>query len=76
MTTQQKPALRYLPGDGTEVMVEVAFLSDYPRGTNGRCAFCNGDPCAETSLAGTLIHDFYERNPKAETCPMCDGKPS
>lgn len=67
----------FLPGDGTEVEVEVAYLASFPCNQEGECAFCLGDPCAEEGKdKDTLIAAFWRRNPKAETCPMCDGRPS
>lgn len=69
--------VNYLPGDGTEIPVDVEYLADFPRGTGGTCAFCHGDPCAERSAADTLIAQYFERNRSwAETCPMCDGRPT
>jgi hypothetical protein len=73
MTTMVK----FFPGDGTEQMVEVLHLAgSFARGPDGACAFCHGDPCNESPVEGSLIAEFYGRNPHAETCPMCDGRPS
>jgi len=66
----------YYPGDGTEVQLPVAYIADFPRGENGACAFCGGDPCAERTDAVLRIRDYYQRNPGATTCPMCDGRPT
>jgi hypothetical protein len=68
--------LEFLPGDGTRVVVEVAYLSDFPRDVRGLCAFCHADPCAEGPDKTTEIALYFARNPRAETCPMCDGRPS
>ncbi len=62
-----------------EYNVKVAYHAQFPRNTKGLCAFCNGDPCNEQNSPGRgseHIRLFYERNPKAETCPVCDGQPS
>lgn len=66
----------FLPGDGTRVEVEVAYLADFPCNTRGFCAFCNADPCAEGNDETTLIAQYFARNPRAQACPMCDGRPS
>ena len=64
-------------GEFEEVQLEVAYLADYPRGADGHCAFCHGDPCAERAGSETtLIGRFYIENQWAETCPMCNGRPS
>jgi hypothetical protein len=68
------PLLPYYPGNGTKVLVGVRWIGEYPRGSDGCCAFCHGDPCAERSGPETHIGKFYAENPKAETCPMCDGR--
>jgi hypothetical protein len=73
MTTVRVP---YLPGDGTEQQLEVAYIAEYPRGPGGTCAFCSGDPLGTRSPAGSLIAAYYRRNPTAETCPLCQGRPS
>lgn len=78
-TVQRRPAysiVEYLPGDGTEAFVRVTYIADYPRGEDGLCAYCHGDPCAENSTPNSLIGGYYIRNPRAETCPMCNGRPS
>lgn len=71
-----RTVVTYYPGDGTEVELEVDHISDFPRGADGTCAFCQGDPCAEQEPPGYRIASYYERNPRAETCPMCDGRPT
>ena len=65
-------------GDGSgAILLEVSGIAEgYARGPNGTCAFCNGDPCAEDSKPGTHIADFFLRNPRAETCPCCGGRPT
>lgn len=71
------PQVRFFPGDGTEATVEVSYIaSDFPRGPGGTCAFCQGDPCAESSPPDSPIALYFSRNKRAETCPMCQGRPS
>lgn len=70
------PQIEFAPGDGTKVTLDVAFIaSDFARGDDGTCAFCCGDPCAESSPPDSRIAQFFKRNAWAETCPMCDGRP-
>ncbi len=66
----------FLPGDGTEIHVEVAYIADFPCAPNGTCAFCLGDPCAENQPPHPRIAAYYARNADAQTCPMCDGRPT
>ena len=68
--------VKFLPGDGTTIMVEVAWISDFPKDKDGLCAFCHGDPCAESTGPESEIARFYQRNKRADTCPMCLGRPS
>jgi hypothetical protein len=64
-------------GDGEDaVLLTVIYIAEYPRGLDGTCAYCHGDPCAERSGPETLIGDFFLRNGWAEACPCCDGRPS
>jgi len=71
-----KSLVKFLPGDGTTCHVYVDYLTyDFPRGRDGLCAYCHGDPLAEHGV-NALIRGYYERNPTAETCPMCHGAPS
>jgi hypothetical protein len=56
---------------------EVARFSVFPRGSDGKCAFCKGDATAlRSDKDNTPIGRFYRDNPKAESCPCCDGRPS
>jgi len=57
-------------------MLSVIYLADFARGVDGTCAFCHGDPCAEFGGPTTLIGAYFARNPRAETCPLCDGRPA
>jgi len=71
----------FLPGDDTEVILTVTYISKYPRGADGTCAFCHGDPCAETSPPTSLIAEYFTRRmypgqPPPETCPCCQGRPT
>jgi len=66
------------PGDGTETVVDIICITaDFPRGPDGTCAFCQGDPCAERSALDSAIGAYMARNSTwAETCPMCLGRPT
>ena len=65
----------YYPGDGTVVQLDVAYISNFPRDTRGFCAFCHGDPCAEDEETSPIAR-YLDRNAHADTCPMCDGRPT
>lgn len=72
----KEPKVKFYPGDGTEVEIEVAFVSEFPRGVDGTCAFCHGDPCAEAG-GDTDIARYAARNKTSfETCPCCGGRPT
>lgn len=61
------------PGDGT---THRPHLGSCPLAApDGTCAFCCGDPCAEDG-DDTRIAEYYRRNPRAETCPVCEGRPT
>lgn len=79
----------FLPGNGTEVMLTVTYISEFPRDVRGLCAFCHGDPCAETSPPESHIARYmaereatftsYDWGPDSWpplTCPLCEGRPS
>ena len=92
MSGQRKTRLfpvPFLTGDGSgPVMLYVSHISGYPRDADGSCAFCHGDPCAETSGPGTAIAQYFARGWQREqsygcrrytlvsTCPLCDGRPT
>ena len=62
---------------GQSFEVVVAYISEFPRGKDGTCALCQGDPCAEDkSRKKTLIKKYYKENPNATTCPCCNGRPT
>lgn len=56
--------------------LEVGAIYDFARGLDGTCAFCQGDPCNEAKSIDTPISRFYAKNTHAETCPVCDGRPT
>lgn len=58
------------------VLLTVSCVAGFARDAGGMCAFCHGDPCAERSGVDSLIHQFYERSPDADTCPVCWGSAS
>jgi hypothetical protein len=66
----------FLCGDGSDqIMLDVVYIADgVAIGYDSTCAFCHGDPCAETSAPGTLIAAYFARNSWAETCPCCSGR--
>ncbi|HEY0820998.1 MAG TPA: hypothetical protein VGD46_19585 [Rhizobacter sp.] len=67
--------MRILIGDET-VELEVEDYYEYPRGPDGLCALCKGDPCNEESEPDSLIARWWAANPHASTCPVCDGRPT
>lgn len=76
------PLIRFLPGDGTEEQIEVAYIGQSPRNAQGLCAFCNADPCGEDSPPESPIRRYIDRNAEFKcpdvygVCPMCKGAPS
>jgi hypothetical protein len=70
------PIVPFSPGDGTRIELEVAGISEFPRDAAGTCAFCHGDPCAEEADPNTEIARYYRRNSWAQTCSMCQGRPT
>jgi hypothetical protein len=64
--------VRFVPGD---VLLPVAYVAEgFARNALGRCAFCNGDPCAEESAPDTPIAQYASlRGAAFETCPFCRG---
>lgn len=69
----------FVIGDGTDpVMLTVTRIAELPRGVDGTCAFCHGDPGAEYSPETSLIARYFDRGRGAwaVTCPCCDGRPT
>jgi hypothetical protein len=71
----------FSPGDGTVQVLRVSRISGgFPRGADGTCAFCAGDPLGERSGNETLIGAFFlrvaQRHGEGDTCPCCSGKPT
>lgn len=74
-------AIPFLPGDGSgAVLLQVRYASFGGKLTGidewGTCPYCHGDPCAEDSGPETLIGGYFQRNKYAETCPLCEGRPT
>ena len=66
-------------GTGEDVVLLVAEWAQYLRDVNGLCAFCHGDPCAESSPPDSLIARERACSPSYapfETCPCCEGRPT
>jgi hypothetical protein len=66
-------------GDGTDaIMLQVRYISDYPKGKSGLCAFCHGDPCAQNSPPDSEIAKYCARTKLAHmrVCPCCRGRQS
>lgn len=62
---------------GKDTVLTVIYIAEFPRGVDGTCAYCHGDPCAERSPATSLIAKFFEHNASwADTCPCCGGRPT
>jgi hypothetical protein len=58
---------------------EVDCISDgYARGPDGTCAFCAGDPCNEypEQNPDAAMKKYAVENPRFETCPCCEGRPT
>lgn len=58
---------------------EVEYINEYARGPNGRCAFCNGDPCLEyPDRYGETAMKEYNKDTEGDwdTCPCCEGAPT
>lgn len=72
------PLVKFLPGDSTEHMLEVAYIARYARNAAGDCAFCLGDPCAEfeTTPGDTPIRQYFRNLKFADCCPFCQGSPT
>lgn len=49
--------------------------AEFARGKDGTCAFCHGDPCAELDQEAN-INVYFRLNKWAETCPVCEGRPT
>ena len=59
-----------------EYTLVVESFEQYPRGVDGLCALCHGDPCAEDSPPESLIAILYREKPSTATCLVCEGRPS
>lgn len=60
-----------------ECKIEVDSFNEFPRGKDGTCALCKGDPCLEDPKSKNKnLKDFWKHNPQAETCPVCLGRPT
>jgi hypothetical protein len=73
------PLVAFLVGDGSgKIYLPVIYWAQFPRGIDGTCAFCNGDPCAEGDKPESEIAKYFERAKAAgrrpESCPICDGR--
>jgi hypothetical protein len=61
-------------GDLKSVRLDVLHWAEFPRGADGTCAFCHGDPCAENGDKDALISRLFAENTWVQTCPVCDGR--
>ena len=67
----------FYPGDDRKILLTVSVIAGFPRGLDGSCAFCHGDPCADYSGPETLIGNYAARLGRTfETCPCCAGRPT
>lgn len=55
--------------------IEVSYWAEYPRGVDGMCAFCHGDPIGERSET-SRIAEFLKAFSQEEHCPVCLGRPT
>ena len=80
MNTSNTVQVEFLGGKsfaGRPVFMEVTYFAEFLRGPDGTCAFCHGDPCAESSPQDSFIARYMqEYKAWAETCPVCDGRPT
>lgn len=61
--------------EDVDVVFEIHSWYDFPRGADGFCALCKGDPCAELGDGLiALVREATKRN--FETCPVCKGRAS
>ena len=69
--------IEFLPGTGVREYCFVSYWAEFPRNHSGKCAFCAGDPCCETSSEDTPIGRYYKAQGNLfETCPVCEGRAS
>jgi hypothetical protein len=82
MENEMNEQTRYLVpflGDGAKptTMLTIVYLTtDFPRGVDGTCAYCHGDPCNEDDNPDSLIAKYLDRNPWDIACPCCHGQPT
>lgn len=62
--------------DDGEVWLDVKYIAEFARDAKGLCAFCHGDPCAESSPPDSLIARELEAATWRGACPCCEGRPS
>lgn len=55
--------------------VPVSHFAEFIRGIDryGCCAFCKGE---DWDNPNTFIGDWFKRHPTADTCPVCQGRPT
>jgi hypothetical protein len=68
------PFVKFYPGDGTHESIDVSYIGAYAMNERGQCAYCNGDPGADSSGPDSRIAQYYKRNPHAVGCPLCRGE--
>lgn len=64
---------------GKTYQIEVDHWAEFPRGKDGLCAFCHGDPVAEEEIkrSPTPIQELMMEHWRSyEACPVCDGRQS
>jgi len=63
-----------------EVDIEVDWFSEFPRGEDGACALCHGDPCGEYSGTDSNIYKIMHEEDGSwsgeDNCPVCEGRPT
>ncbi len=78
LAQKKSKLVKFCPGNGKKYMLPVdAVYSNGPQ-YNDACAFCQGDPCAESSGPETPIGEYMAGSEtyKPDTCPICHGAPS
>jgi hypothetical protein len=71
------PLVQIVTGYGTDdvYFVPVSSFAEFLRGTDkyGCCAFCKGDTWDDPN---TFIGQWFKAHPHADTCPVCQGRPT
>jgi hypothetical protein len=68
------PMVIFYGWDDDHWLLPVTAVYDYPRGLDGSCAFCHGDPCAEDADPESPIYKYMNHpDYSPPTCSVCRG---